>query len=262
MGLRPRLAKAASAAIIAGACGMLPTPGARAEGAVDADAQAVLGRMSTYLGSLPRFSVAFAAADEVVTSDGQKLQFLHSGEITAQRPDHLFIIRKGAAGTSEVFLGGGKLTLYAKDAGAYLQLPATSIDAAIRAVHKLGFEAPGADFLDSKPLDASSMDITSGTHVGMTFIDGVEVHQLAFRGAEVDWQLWVTAGDKPLPLRYVVTTKALGGAPQYTLQLRNWNTAPKVDAARFAFVPPPGARQLDPAAVSVNAIGDMTIRKE
>jgi hypothetical protein len=262
MQLRSRLAKAVSVATIAGVCGILPVPGARADSAVDADAQAVLGKMSKYLGSLPRFSVAYAAADEVVTTDGQKLQFLHSGEITAQRPDRLFVVRKGAAGTSQVFLGGGKLTLFARDAGAYLQLPAASIDAAIGAVHRLGFDAPGADFLDSKPLDASTMDMTSGTHVGMTFIDGIEVHQLAFRGAEVDWQLWVTAGDKPLPLRYVVTTKSVSGAPQYTLQLRNWNTAPKVEAARFAFVPSRAARQLDPAAVTVNAIGDMTMRKE
>ena len=63
------------------------------------------------------------------------------------------------------------------------------------------------------------MDMTSGVHVGMTFIDGVEVHQLAFRGEEVDWQLWVTAGDRPLPLRYVVTSRSVAGTPQYTLQL-------------------------------------------
>ena len=205
MQLRSRLAKAVSVATIAGVCSVLPV-GARADSAVDADAQAVLGKMSKYLGSLPRFSVTYAAVDEVVTAEGQKLQFLHSGEITAQRPDRLFVVRKGAAGTSQVFLGGGKLTLFARNAGAYLQLPAPSIDAAIGAVHQLGFDAPGADFLDSKPLDGSTMDMVSGTHVGMTFIDGVEVHQLAFRGAEVDWQLWVTAGDKPLPLRYVVTT--------------------------------------------------------
>ena len=98
-------------------------------------------------------------------------------------------------------------------------------------MRKLGFDAPGADFLASSPLDSSTMDVTSGAHIGMTYIDEVEVHQLAFRGTEVDWQLWVTAGDKPLPVRYVITSKTLDGAPQYTLQLRNWNTAPQIDAA-------------------------------
>ena len=121
-------------------------------------------------------------------------------------------------------------------------------------------DAPGADLLASKPLDSSTTDITSGAHVGMTFIDGIEVHQLAFRGADVDWQLWVMAGDKPRPLRYVITTKSISGAPQYTLELRNWKITPQIDPARFVFTPPQGAKQLDPASVTVNALGDLTIK--
>ena len=129
-------------------------------------------------------------------------------------------------------------------------------------MHNLGFDAPGADLLAAKPLDSSTTDVVSGVHVGMTYIDGVQVHQLAFRGKEVDWQLWVTTGDKPLPVRYVVTTKWFTGAPQFTLQLKNWNTAPQSDAARFTFAPPQGARKLDPASVAVDAIGDMTIKSQ
>jgi hypothetical protein len=245
---------------VVGLCVLALIPSARAQNAVDPDAQSVLAAMSNYLGGLKSFSVEYSTVDEVVTPEGQKLQFLHSGEITMQRPDKLYAIRKGAAGTAEVFLDGKGLTLFAKQANAYLQFDAASIDAAIDVVHKVGFDAPGADLLASKPLDSSTTDMTSGAYIGMTFIDGVEVHQLAFRGADVDWQLWVTAGDKPLPLRYVITTKSISSAPQYTLQLGNWNTAPQIDAARFTFVPPQGAKKLDATSVTVNAIGDMTIK--
>jgi hypothetical protein len=58
----------------------------------------------------------------------------------------------------------------------------------------------------------------------------------------------------------VITTKTIAGAPQYTLQLSNWNVAPQADPARFVFAPPPGARQLDPSAVAVSATGDMVLR--
>src|ERR1700732_2980876 len=51
------------------------------------------------------------------------------------------------------------------------------------------------------------------------------------------------AGDKPLPLRYVITTKSISGAPQYTFELRNWKNSPQIDAARFVFAPPQGAKQ-------------------
>jgi hypothetical protein len=216
--------------------------------------------MSNYLGGLQSFSTEYAAVDEVVTSDGQKLQFLHSGEIVVKRPDKLYAIRRGAAGTAELFLDGKTLTLYSKDANAYLQFDAPTIDAAVVVVHNIGFDAPGADLLVSKPLDLATADVSSGTHVGMTFIDGGDVHQLAFRGTDVDWQLWASAGDKPLPLRYVVTTKQMTGAPEFMLQLRNWNTAPPVDPARFTFSPTAGAKKLDPDSVAISATGDMTLK--
>jgi hypothetical protein len=245
---------------VVGLCVLVSPPNARAQQAVDPDAQAVLGAMTKYLGSLKSFTVEYAAADEIITTDGQKLQFLHSGEITLQRPGKLHALRKGAAGAAEIFLDGKTLSLYGKTANAFLQLDASSVDAAVDAVHKIGFDAPGADFLSDKPLDPSTTDMISGTHVGMTFVDGIEVHQLAFRGKDVDWQLWVTSGDKPLPVRYVVTTKLLPGAPQFVLEMRRWNVAPQVDAAQFTFVTPQGATKLDPASVSVSAIGDLTIK--
>jgi hypothetical protein len=252
--------KSVLAPAVMGLCLVALAPGARAQNAIAPDAHGVLVAMSSYLGGLKTFSVEFSATDEIVTPEGQKLQFLNSGQIAAQRPDKLYAKRQGAAGTTELFLDDKGLMLYGNSASAYLQLDASSIDAAIEAVHKLGFDAPGADLLASKPLDSSTADITSGSHIGMSFIEGVEVHHLAFRGANVDWQVWVTTGDKPLPLRYVVTTKWFTGAPEYTLQMRNWNTTPQIDVARFTFAPPPGAKKLDPASVEVNAIGDMTIK--
>ena len=70
--------------------------------------------MSNYLGSLKSFSVEYAAADEVVTPAGEKLQFLNSGDITVQRPNKLYAIRKGAAGNSEIILDGKTLALFSK----------------------------------------------------------------------------------------------------------------------------------------------------
>jgi hypothetical protein len=256
------LTRAVAVSAVAGVCAFAVPPSAEGQTNIDPDAQSVLAALSNHLGGLRSFSVEYAAVDEIVTSEDQKLQFLHSGEIMVQRPDKLYATRRGAAGTAEVFLDGTGLILFAGKANAYLHLAASSIDVAIDVVRNLGFDAPGADLLASKPLDSSTIDIASGAHIGMTFIDGIEVHQLAFRGTDVDWQLWVTTGDKPLPLRYVITTKSISGAPQYTLQLRNWNIAPQINAARFTFAPPQGARMLDPTSVTVNAIGDMTVKGE
>jgi hypothetical protein len=150
--------------------------------------------------------------------------------------------------------------LFGKALDVYLQFDASNIEVAVATMRKIGFEASGADFLSAKPLNPTTTDIVSGTHVGMTYIDGAQVHQLAFRGKEVDWQLWVTADNKPLPVRYVVTTKWFTGSPQFTLDMKKWNTAPRVDAARFKFVPPESAKKLDPTLIEVNAIGDIILK--
>jgi hypothetical protein len=247
---------------VAGLCAIALVPGVRAQGAVDPDAQGVLAAMSDYLGGLQSFSVEFDIVDEIVSPEGQKLQFFNAGEIVAQRPDKLYVHRRGASGAAELFLDGKALTMNAKELNAYLQLDGSTIDDTIEALHKVGFDAPGADLLASKPLSSETTDLVSGAHIGMTFIDGVEVHHLAFRGANVDWQLWVAAGDKPLPLRYVVTTKWFTGAPQYTLRLRNWNASPQIDTARFTFAPPEGAMKLDANSIKVNEIGELTIKQE
>jgi hypothetical protein len=252
--------RAAPVVALAVACVLAAPAAPRAQDGVDVDARGVLSAMSAYLGGLRSFSVDYAAVDEVVTTDGQRLQFLHSGALMVQRPDRLHAVRRGAAGTSEMVLDGRELILLARSANAYLRLPAPNIAAAVEAVRGLGFDAPGGDLLAERPMDSATTDITSGVHVGMTFIDGVEVHQLAFRGAEVDWQLWVTANDRPVPLRYVITSTAVAGSPQYTVQFTNWNVAPSIDPARFVFTPPSNARQLEPSSVTVNAIGDMVMR--
>jgi len=233
----------------------LVTPAA-SDDMVEPDASKVLQAMSGYLGDLKSFSVDYDVDIETVSFAAEKLEFSSSGEVTAQRPDKLHATRKGALIDAELFLDGKTLTIFGKKLNGYIQLPATSIDGAVAAVDSdLDFDAPGADFLVSKPFDQGSTDMVSGRHIGMAYVDGVAVHHLAFRGKDVDWQLWVQEGDKPLPLKYVITNKWMTGAPQYTLHFRNWNIAPVIDAATFSFSPPAGAKQL--SDVSLNQIGEL-----
>ncbi len=38
-------------------------------------------------------------------------------------------------------------------------------------------------------------------------MNGIECHHLAFRAEKVDWQVWVQAGDTPLPMKYLIISK-------------------------------------------------------
>ena len=62
-------------------------------------------------------------------------------------------------------------------------------------------------------------EATQGRYVAMEDVGGVRTHHLAFRGREVDWQIWIEDGDRPLPRRYLITTKWMTGAPQFGVAL-------------------------------------------
>jgi hypothetical protein len=83
--------------------------------------------------------------------------------------------------------------------------------------------------------------------LGSGVIGGIECDHLAFRTAEVDLQIWIAQGDAPHPCRYVVTTSKIAGSPDYTIDVTNWKTGSDVTGADFAFVPPAGAKKVEPA---------------
>ena len=88
--------------------------------------------------------------------------------------------------------------------------------------------------------------------MGRGVVDGIECEHLAFRNPDTDWQLWVEIGERPIPRKYVITSKAVAQAPQYTLRIKEWRTDVKPEAGAFVFKAPDGTKQ-----VALNAIGDI-----
>jgi hypothetical protein len=106
---------------------------------------------------------------------------------------------------------------------------------------KSGAAMPGTDLLLSNAYDEMTSNVIFGRHIGQGVIDGVECEHLAFRGVDTDWQIWIESGSRPVPRKYVITSKTLAGAPQYTLRIKDWKTDPIADADAFIFKPPADA---------------------
>ena len=66
--------------------------------------------------------------------------------------------------------------------------------------------------------------------------------QLAFRTDEVDWQLWIEEGERPLPCCYTITSRWVYAAPQYTVTFTNWRTNPDLPTKTFQFTAPDGTK--------------------
>jgi len=119
---------------------------------------------------------------------------------------------------------------------------------------------PGADLLLADPYAVLSSGVTSSGYYGKSYVGGVQCHHLAFRTAKVDWQIWVKDGGEPLPMKYVITSKWMAGAPQYSIELSDWNLKPAIPADRFGFVVPQGAKKLE--TLAVDEAGEFTAPEE
>lgn len=235
---------------------------ALAAGERNADADEILRAMSKHLAGLKAFSVSADISNEVLTTDGQKLQLNARSDLLVERPSRFHATRQGRFADATMTYDGATLSLHGKNLNAYVQKDLKgTIDDAIRAIEQgTGLTLPGADLLLSDSYSALTSSVVSSGYYGRAFVGGVETHHLGFRTPKVDWQIWVKAGNEPLPMKYVITTKWMTGAPQYSVQLSNWNTKPLITPATFKFVPPKGAVSLE--VLPVDETGEIMDKQE
>jgi hypothetical protein len=220
------------------------------EGVIDPKADAVLHRMSDYLGGLQTFRVETRSVDEKITTDGQKIQELKQQQIAVKRPGQLRIDRQGVNGHAVFRDDGKRFSLYNADKNVYAEGNAPpTLEAAIdQARDRAHIDAPGGDLLVPDTYDALLDGVTVGRYVGLEPIGSVMAHHLAMTEKNVDYQIWIQDGPQPVPLRYVITSKDMPGQPQFTLDLRNWQPNAQISDDTFAFTPPAGARRVELAA--------------
>jgi hypothetical protein len=216
------------------------------------DANKILKAMSDYLGSQKNLSASFDTDIEVITPQIEKIQFASSGQVEISRPDKFHGSRVGGYADVEITFDGKTATIYGKHANGYVQvsLPGSVDQFLDQLSEKFGVALPGADLLSTSAYDVLTSDVISGAHIGRGVIGGIECEHLAFRGRDTDWQIWIQRGNQPLPRKYVITSKAVAAAPQYTVVIRDWKIGVEPNAKVFVFTPPQGAKQFDVRALA------------
>jgi hypothetical protein len=209
------------------------------------DASRILKAMSDYLTGQKEFSATYNSDIEVITPDLQKIQFASSGAIRVHRPDRIWASRTGGYSDIQMFFDGTTLTVYGRNINRYFQSEAPgSIENLIGKQREHSISIPAADLLLPDVEGKLMAGVIDAKHVGLGVIDGFECEHLAFRTHDTDWQLWVQTGKNPLPRKLVITSKALGAAPQYTIVIKDWRTDVPPDAAAFTFKIPVGASKM------------------
>ena len=214
---------------------------------MNSTAESILQSMSSFMSTSKALRVNADVDFEIINPKGQKLQLSSFVTALVERPANLHLTRKGMASDYEIIFDGKIFTVYSRTLNAYSQIEGTgTIDEAFLAhEYATGLPVSGGDFFFSDPFSRLISGVESSDYIGIAYVYGVRCHHLAFRNVETDWQLWVKVGDQPLPMKYVITTKWVTGAPQYEIRLRDWDTNPEIEAGEFLFSAPEDAKKLN-----------------
>ncbi len=211
------------------------------------EAQSILKTMSDYTGSQEAIELTFNSDIEIITPQLEKIQFTSSGTAVLSRPNKLYAHRISAHADVKLFFDGKTVSVYENMENGYVQIDAPdSIDQLVKEMREgEGIAMPAADLLLTNAYDVLVADMLEAKYIGRGVIDGRECEHLAFRNFDTDWQLWVQAGDTPIPCKMVITSKTLNSAPQYTMHVKSWKSVATPEHDIFVFTPPDGAEELN-----------------
>jgi len=216
-------------------------------GAIDADALQILKRMTDYLENTQQFTMHTENTFEDVLATGQKIQFGFSSDIVVQRPNKIRAERTDGFADKLFVFDGAKLSVYDPqlDVVSIVDVPGDIDNLLHFARDALDLVPPAGDMVFSNAFELLTAGMTSGFVVGKSVIGGVSCDHIAFTTDVVDWQVWVADGDRPLPYKYVLTTRDDPAQPQFVTMISDWSTDPKIEDGTFAFSPPAATLEID-----------------
>jgi hypothetical protein len=210
------------------------------------EAQRILKASSDFVAAQQRFTVSTRNSLEIVLNSGQKIEFNSTAQESIQRPDKLRAERTGDW-VHQIFIYDGKsLTQFNPTEKVYARAtaPGTIEEMLDFARTKLDVIAPAGDLVYKNSYDILMDGVTEGLVVGKAVIEGAPCHHLAFRGPQVDWQIWIQEGAQPLPRKLLITTRDLPSAPQFSITVTKWVLKPTFGAHAFDFTPPAGVTEI------------------
>jgi len=221
----------------------------------------MLKRMGAYLRSLDRFTVRVEKTTDLILPTDQRLHADQTAEFAIQKPNRLRVNFLNLSGGRQLFYDGKDFSLYTPEPNVYATAAAApTLDETLDLLAaNYRISLPVTDILVANPDSRLAQNLTSETYVGRILVRGVPCHHLAFQTPEVDWEIWIEDGPKPLPRRLALTDKSVKGSPQMTATLTDWNLAPSFSADYFTFKPPQNAQKIKfldaaPAAQPAKAV--------
>ena len=214
--------------------------------AVDAQAVEALKQMGRQLQSLRRYSVTMDLSNERVLTDGQKLTGSATADLDVAPPNRVWVQTATASTQRALYFNGDKVALAFPQQNYYstVDFKGSIADLIDRLRNNYGIDFPAYDLFAWGTPRAPLDNLQSAMNAGQALVDGVVCDHYAFRQPGTDWQVWISADGRQLPMMLVVTDRTDEARPQSTTMF-HWNLNPAFKDSRFTYLPPKGAKAVE-----------------
>ncbi|MFL6736969.1 MAG: DUF2092 domain-containing protein [Sphingomonas sp.] len=225
--------------------GAAPAPQAKVD---QAAVQSIQG-MSNYLKSLNSFRLQTVGSLDTVTADGQRIQMDGTTSYVAKKPG--FVIKYVSDKKDRDFYYDGKqFTVYSPNLGFYATVPApgTNVEVLDTIYNKYGIRLPLEDLFrwNDQTHEQRIEKFRAAYNLGTVTLDGVKTTHYAFREPDLDWEVWIDQGAKPLPRKFSIVDRTDPARPTFNTKL-SWTVNPSLSASEFTFAPGPDAMKIQMA---------------
>lgn len=219
---------------------------------IDVKAENSLEKMFNYLENQSSLSFQADISQDLVFSNGQKIQLGAVAKLKVHRPDKLHIDYQGDRRDVRFYYDGQTFTMEGVRNNVYANFSTSSetnnINALVNNIgEKLNITLPLGEIISTENnVETIRERNISGVYVGESMVNGIACHHLAFRKEDLDWQIWIEKGDRALPRKLVITYKDDPFSPQYSALLSDWNfNSISAQDPIFFFNPAPDASKID-----------------
>jgi hypothetical protein len=216
----------------------------------------ILKTMCDYTAGLQTLSVVANTTSDEIGASGEKVQISGRRVLNVSRPDKIAVDVAGDNGERRVVYNGKTVSLLDRKQNAYsaIQVPNT-IDAALDVLAtNYGVSLPLEDLL-YKDLYKRLEDRTSaGQYLGLHEVNGLKCHHLAFLTQTVSWEIWVEAGDKPIPRKITIDYGQDSARSRYSADIFAWTGSPTFTPATFDFKLPSIVKKIEIAPITAKPV--------
>jgi len=240
---------------------------AAAKPEVDPKAQQAVDKWGKFVAGLRGFQFDGGVA-LTVEQQGKKQSQNFVLKFAAERPNKLsFSVEAQPQGGAQIVSDGSDLSIFIKGFNKYgVEKAPETWDAMLQnplVAGPLGFgnaSVVTAALLNEDPAKKLLEKTTAVTYGGVVEVDGVKCHLIEATGEELDWKLWIEAGDKPLVRQFVpdlakafakIAKASQQKSPYENMKISNivtfkdWKINSKFGPETFAFKAPEGVEKVD-----------------